>query len=201
MSTQIGIFPGTFDPVHKGHIAFCIKAIELCHLDRLLILPEKKPRYKGDVSDITDRVTMLEIATKGIAEIEVLTLESSPFTVKETLAELDKYLGKELLSKGHVTLLVGADVLHSMHLWSDIDQLLSLMSLAIGIRSNTLEEGTVDTDLQEIRQVTKLPVATQIIRTDYAHVTSSKSRIERGLWNEDLDPGVLAHIVKRHLYG
>ncbi|HEU5121705.1 MAG TPA: adenylyltransferase/cytidyltransferase family protein, partial [Candidatus Saccharimonadales bacterium] len=60
---RIGIYSGTFDPVHYGHIAFAASAIRACNLDEVVFLPEPQPRYKAGVTDIAHRLALLTMAT------------------------------------------------------------------------------------------------------------------------------------------
>jgi cytidyltransferase-like protein len=47
---HIGIYPGSFDPVHEGHFAFAKAALETGRLDTVIFLPEMKPRGKPQVT-------------------------------------------------------------------------------------------------------------------------------------------------------
>jgi cytidyltransferase-like protein len=60
--SRIGIYSGTFDPVHAGHMAFALQAMQEAKLDRLYFLPERRPRYKQGVEHFAHRVAMLERA-------------------------------------------------------------------------------------------------------------------------------------------
>ena len=49
---RIGIYAGTFDPVHAGHVAFALQSLEAAKLDRVYFLPERRPRGKRQVKNI-----------------------------------------------------------------------------------------------------------------------------------------------------
>ena len=65
MVKRIGIFAGTFDPVHKGHISFALQAIEAAGLDEVVFLPEPRPRHKQSVTDQSHRIAMINLAIKA----------------------------------------------------------------------------------------------------------------------------------------
>ena len=78
---KIGIFGGTFNPVHSEHISLTHKAIEKLSLDRLFIIPTFiSPHKKGDIAPAEDRFNMLKLAFLGEEKIEV-----SDFEIKNTI--------------------------------------------------------------------------------------------------------------------
>src|SRR5688500_13565413 len=116
MKHRIGIFPGTFDPVHQGHVAFCLEALRVCKLDEVLLLPERVPREKQNVADFSRRRSLLQDAVSARPALHVMVLNSDQFTVKETLPELQRKLGD-----AELTLLVGSDVVRTfLYRWEGL---------------------------------------------------------------------------------
>src|SRR5437868_3133041 len=105
---RIGIFPGTFDPVHKGHIAFCLSAAARANLDSVILLPEAEPRRKQPRATFAHRWNMIQEAVADYAQIDARTLPSRQFTVAETLPEL-----RALFPGMQLVLLAGSDVAQS----------------------------------------------------------------------------------------
>lgn len=64
---KIGIFGGTFNPIHKGHLALINRMIERLALDRLILMPAAVPPHKdaGEVIPAADRVEMCRLAAGG----------------------------------------------------------------------------------------------------------------------------------------
>ena len=174
MAARIGIYSGTFDPVHAGHIAFATATASQLELDEIVLLPEERPRSKQNVTAISHRTALLEKATETIPQLHVLRLESPQFSVQETLPELRVHF-----PRAQLVLLVGSDVVRSLLRWPSIALLLREMPLAIGIRE--------DSDAQEITatlQAASLPVRFTLIETDHSHLTSSQVRRgEAGFYN------------------
>ena len=126
---RIGIFAGSFDPVHKGHIGFACSALKSANLDAVYFLPEAQPRHKSGVTHLGHRISMLKLATRPYRHMHVLDLPDKRFTVSTTLPRLRlKFPNAELL------LLVGSDVLANLHRWPNLEGLLDQVGLVISIR-------------------------------------------------------------------
>lgn len=162
---RIGIYPGTFDPVHAGHLAFAMHAIKACKLDRVVFLPEHTPRHKPAVTDVTHRNALLAVATRETPQLSVRALSSRQFTVHETLPEI-----RALYGDAKLTLLVGSDVARSISTWHNVDELLGELSLAVGVR----EGDDVTELLLTLRNRHKTAITP--VHTSHAHVSSSVIR-------------------------
>lgn len=126
---RIGIYAGTFDPVHAGHIAFALQAIEQAKLDKLYFLPERRPRHKPGVEHFAHRVAMLKQASLPHPKFYVLESVEVAFTVKRTLPLLtQKFKGAQLV------FLFGSDAVAGLPNWPQADQLLKNSELVIAAR-------------------------------------------------------------------
>ena len=73
---KIGIFGGSFDPIHLGHTRIINEAIISLQLDKMLIVPTKHNPWKEDsVANNQQRIEMIQIALKDNSKCEVCTLE------------------------------------------------------------------------------------------------------------------------------
>ena len=74
---RVGVFGGTFDPVHNGHVAATVNARRALRLDRVLVVPARDPWQKQDrqLAPVDDRLAMLEAAFDGIDGVDVCRLE------------------------------------------------------------------------------------------------------------------------------
>ena len=125
---KVGIFGGTFDPVHCGHLLLAEQCREQCELDELRFLVAGNPPHKTNV-EITDgklRAEMLEFATAGMPGFVVDRMELSrkalTYTV-DTLRELsaDKSLDLHFI--------MGADSLHDLPDWREPSAILELATI------------------------------------------------------------------------
>ena len=130
MSKQrIGIFSGTFDPVHKGHVAFALQAIEAANLDKVYFAPEVKPRRKLHITHIAHRVAMLKLAVRSQPKLGVLELPERYFSAAVTVPKLQqKFPDAELV------LLLGSDLFEHMNHWPQVELLLQKFELLVGAR-------------------------------------------------------------------
>lgn len=124
--TRIGIYAGTFDPVHNGHIKFALLAIKSYGLEKVVFLPEKLPRFKTKVSPLKHRIAMLRVAIQTYKNLEILELPDEQFSVSETLPKIRaKFAGAQLF------LLVGSDVSERIQTWPGWQELLKSAELVV----------------------------------------------------------------------
>jgi nicotinate-nucleotide adenylyltransferase len=164
----VGIYSGTFDPVHEGHLDFCLEAIKSCELDVVYMIPEANPRGKANAADLSERIDWLQEATKNYPFIKVMRLESERFTVGETLPEL-----RQLFGDVKMKLLIGSDVARNLYLWEDLPVLLNDVSLVVGVRGKDTAD---DVEVMMRRAGERNSVKYEVVKTRYPHVSSTKIR-------------------------
>ena len=134
MSERLGVFGGTFDPIHYGHL---IAAAELRHalrIDRVLFVPAPRPPHKANevVGSDSQRLAMVEIAIAGEPGFEVSRVEfdrSGPSYTVDTLAEI------ALTHPGaSLHLFLGEDALRDLPTWREPVRILDLAHLAVATR-------------------------------------------------------------------
>lgn len=167
LTKKIGIFSGTFDPVHKGHIAFALRAAEAAGLDRVYFLPEAVPRRKEGVTHIAHRIAMLRLATKPHAKLAVLNLPDKQFSVSRTLPRLQKRF-----QAAELHLLIGSDIVPFLAsgAWPQADRLLASMRLIVGLRDD------VDQEVVSTLQTLLPDRSFRIVQTDSAFASSRDIR-------------------------
>jgi nicotinate-nucleotide adenylyltransferase len=127
---RIGIYAGTFDPVHSGHIAFALQSLKAVKLDKIYFLPERRPRNKQQVEHFGHRVAMLNRATEPYPEFNVMELVDVSFTVDRTLPKL-----MQMFPGAQLIFLFGSDVITNLAEWSHSKELLEAGELVIGLRA------------------------------------------------------------------
>ncbi|MDN5275067.1 MAG: Cytidyltransferase-related protein [Candidatus Saccharibacteria bacterium] len=172
MNRRVGVYPGTFDPIHQGHLAFCLEVIERGEVDEIILLPERMPRGKPNVTSLSERLVLLSEAIVPFPFMRATCLASDQFTVKETLPELN-----EAFKGATLSLLIGSDVVSSLGSWKGLDRLLDTMSLIIGMRQADAV-GEIRAVVEQIGQTQGKSIRYSMIETAHADVASS--RIRRG---------------------
>lgn len=128
---RIGIYGGTFDPVHLGHLLLAETCREQCHLDRVIFIPAGIPPHKQgrELTAGPLRAEMLEFAVAGQPEFSVDRSEirrGGPSFTVETLRTLRlEHPGDELF------FLMGADSLAEFSLWKEPREIATLASLIV----------------------------------------------------------------------
>lgn len=189
--SKIGIYAGTFDPVHNGHVAFARSALATCGLDEVVFFPDRDPWRKTNVTDIAHRQALLEQAVRDEQGMRVTLLDVGRFTPRVVVPEL-----KRLFADDELVLLMGSDLARTLqHSWPSVDVLLAAMSLAIGLRGND-EATDIEAVLQQLVRAHG-PVAYQIFS---APLPGAASTLVRGGDHSTLHPEVSEYIKRHGLY-
>jgi nicotinate-nucleotide adenylyltransferase len=139
---RIGVFGGTFDPPHVGHLLLAADASEELELDLLIFVPAGAQPFKVDsppLAGAPDRLEMVRLAISGDAKYAVddaeINREGLSYTV-DTLEHLaGRYAGAELF------FLVGQDALAGFRRWRNPQRILELATLALMMRSGAADIG------------------------------------------------------------
>jgi len=191
---RIGLFGGTFDPPHVGHLALAEWARERLRLDRVLFVPAGAPPHKRPdaVSSAADRLAMTRLAVRGNPAFQVSTLElrrGGPSFTIDTLRAFARRAPRE-----RRFLLVGADSLDDFRRWHEPEGILELATLAVA--------GRPGAGAAAARAWAKARGVVWIGNPDF-EVSSSAIRVRarRGLSVRYLVPDrVAAYIAARRLY-
>ena len=137
---RIGIFGGTFDPVHDGHVIPVARAAEHFALERVLWIPARLSPHKGVApTDARHRVAMLALALAGRPDwtlsFDELDREPPSYTVDTLRALSARFLRDELW------LLMGTDALASFGRWKDPEEIVRLARVAAFHREPFVGEG------------------------------------------------------------
>jgi nicotinate-nucleotide adenylyltransferase len=203
---RLGIFGGSFDPVHAGHLHAARSALRAFDLDHVVFVPAREPPHKPGRELVSgkDRLEMLRLAIAGEPRFSVHGLElerpGPSFTI-DTVRELPGLLGAP--DGASVFLVLGSDNLAGLPTWRAARELLARVQPIVVHREGDPEPafGAVERALG--------PGAAAKCRAGYlalppVEVSSTELRTRLpNLGGEavDLPRGVLAYIRRRGLYG
>ena len=125
-----GILGGTFDPVHTGHLILAQEAMETLDLARILFIPCNQPPHKSSarITPARHRLAMLERATEGNPAFDVSDMEIRRGGVSYAVDTLRELAGQ---AQGpDLVFIIGADTLPELHLWHEIETVLTLCRFA-----------------------------------------------------------------------
>jgi nicotinate-nucleotide adenylyltransferase len=193
----VGIFGGTFDPPHLGHLAAAQEALETCGLQRVLFMPSERNPLKLDnqISPTHHRLAMTELAIAGDPRYALSRADiggdGPSFTVDllERL-KLQPEIGPDLAFIG------GMDILHELHRWREPRRLLELCRLIVIARPGqpTLPPDDLDARVPGAsRRIT-------VVETPGVAVSSTdlRARVAAGRSIRYLVPDAVAAYIREH---
>ena len=201
---KIGIYGGTFNPIHMGHISAARFAVDYLGLDQLCLIPTGIPPHKQLASDAPSpehRLAMAQLAAEAIgpqarASAVELHRQGRSYTI-DTLRELKKeHQGDRLY------LLMGADMFLAFQNWRSPGEIAGLCTLCAFGRSEADTEELFAVQRDYLHRTFGAEVVTLVLPhiTDISS-TCLRGSLERGGGREYLDPAVYGYILRKGLYG
>jgi nicotinate-nucleotide adenylyltransferase len=196
----LGVYGGTFDPPHLGHLASAQESIEVCGLDRVLFVPsERNPLKLHDRASPTEhRLAMTALAIAGDDRYELSHAdvggEGPSFTV-DLLARLQEQLG----AGTDLAFVCGMDILHELHRWREPQRLLELARLIVISRPGQQWLRPEDVDARvpgASRRITVVDTPGVAISSTELRARAAAGRSLRYL----VPDGVAAYIRQHRLY-
>lgn len=121
---KIGIYTGSFNPIHKGHLKIINYLIDKNYVDKVILIPTGNYWDKQDLINIADRIQMAKFYENDKIMVNS-TLNHLEYTYQVLMKLKSMYLVDEL------RLIIGADNLEKFHLWREIDEILTNKVLVI----------------------------------------------------------------------
>lgn len=138
-SCRIGIYGGTFNPVHYGHLLNAESVRQEYSLDRILFIPDKKPVHKPgtDLADPYDRMNMLKLAVSGNSYFEVSDIEIKSEKPSYTIYTLESLA--ELYPDAELFLIIGSDSFNELDTWRSYMEIISRVHVIVMKRPDSTE--------------------------------------------------------------
>ena len=201
---NIGIYGGTFDPPHWGHITAARAAMEQLGLDKLVLIPDRVPPHKALPEGSASPEQRLEMAALAAVELgkrtEVSDRElrrSGPSYTSDTLAELRREYPEDAL-----WLLMGSDMFLSLQTWHAPEEIMALARIAPFSREAEDESETFAA--QKARLERAYGAQIRIVQNPEVRELSStevRAALAAGRGSDLLPPAVYGYVLREHLYG
>ena len=196
-SKKIGLYGGSFDPIHFGHISLALELMEKASLDEVWFIPSNKNPDKAhnDSCEAEHRLQMVKLAIKDIPNFKVLDIEIARGGLSYTAETITN------LHQSHPNytffLLIGCDLVNFFCNWHKIDEVTEQITLLVGKR----HDNNCD-DCQKTNTIPS-PFLLKTIQTKIIEVSSSeiRNRLKANKYCKHLVPNkVLDYIYKNELY-
>jgi nicotinate-nucleotide adenylyltransferase len=191
--SRVGVFGGTFDPVHHGHLIMAEEAVARLKLDRMLFMALNRPAHKRapHLADVEHRISMLRLATQSNRRFVVSRLEADRGGLSYTVNTLETL---HRTVPGELFFLLGQDSLDDFARWREPERIVALARLVVVPRG----QGSV---VRLPARLRRRVVSLDPPRIDISS-TEIRRRIRAGLtvryWTPD---AVLRYVTRHGLYG
>lgn len=143
---KIGIFGGTFSPVHNEHIAIARQAIKELQLDKLYIVPTFMPPHKSKAPISGEhRLNMLKLAFSDMEKVEINEYELNSLGKSYTYLTVSHF--KELHKDAQLYFIVGGDMLTDFKTWKNPEIIMDKCDLAVFNRDDFYTDYTLENEL------------------------------------------------------
>lgn len=203
---KIGIYGGTFNPPHLGHITAARAVFELLKLDKLLFIPDGQPPHKDlppDSPTPEQRLALTRLAAEdtGLGDrVEVLDIELRQPGRSYTAATLARL--RALYPEDELWLLMGTDMFLTLHRWRDPETILSLAGIAAFGRTEADTEELFAPQREYLYRTYPQARLFTLTIPGVVDVSSTELRekLAAGGGANYLAPAVYGQILREHLY-
>ncbi len=196
---RIGIYSGSFNPVHKGHVSLCSHLVEQGIVDQVWLIPSPLNPFKADAAQTlapdADRAAMLKLAVRGRRGLHVSTIEDHLPKPNYTIRTF--HLLEERYPHHEFHLIIGADNWLAFDRWKAYDEFLTRYHLIVYPRP-----GYAMGEAEQLRLGKEAIRRVRFVEAPLYDISSTAIRadIARGHPNSMLYPSVWKYIVEKRLY-
>ena len=122
--SKVGIFGGTFDPIHNGHLITAQSVREIRNLDKIIFIPSFASPHKADIhsAEPKHRLEMIKLATESIHFFDYNDYEITKGGISYTVDTLHEFKNRY----DDLEFIIGYDNIFKFHTWKDPDEILKL---------------------------------------------------------------------------
>ena len=197
-NNRIGIFGGSFDPVHLGHTGLAADAMKQLALDRVVFIPARLQPFKLDrrLTSGDARLDMLKLATKGMEGVEISTHELDTEGISYTYLTM-RTMQKRYGAVAKLYFITGTDAFLKIEKWKSAEELLHNYAYIIGTRPGYRRE-----ELERCMERIRSAYGTEIVNIDNVQIDASsteiRQRLEQGRPAGDIISEPVERYIKEH---
>ena len=175
---KYGIFGGSFNPIHYGHLMICEYIKEEMGLDKVIFIPTGNPPHKDLGVSAEDRYEMVRLAISPNPDFEISDIETTrvnlSYTV-DTIRELKKIYKEEKLY-----FLIGLDSLFQLKTWKKIGDLSQEIEFVVALRPGYIDKEEINNEIDFLRE--NFGTKINLIKTPLYEISSTdlRDRIHEG---------------------
>lgn len=175
---KYGIFGGSFNPIHYGHLMICEYIKEEMGLDKVIFIPTGNPPHKEIGVSAEDRYEMVRLAISPNPDFEISDIETTrvnlSYTV-DTIRELKKIYKEEKLY-----FLIGLDSLFQLKTWKKIGDLSQEIEFVVALRPGYIDKEEINNEIDFLRE--NFGTKINLINTPLYEISSTdlRDRIHEG---------------------
>lgn len=203
---KIGIFGGSFDPVHTGHLILADQLREAAGLDKVIFVPAYRSPFKAGLvaADEKPRLEMLRLATEDCPYFEVSDVELGKAAPSYTIDTLEYFAEK--FENDEISFIIGADAFLDVDKWHRADELLGRFKFIAGCRKGW-NSGEAMAKLAELRgkyaaeiefhEIPEIEISSKVIRGRLAEGRSVKFLVPNAVLKYIYDNGVYVSLIEK----
>ncbi len=187
---KIGLFGGSFDPIHNGHLRLAIWTKNRLFLDWIILVPAAVPPHKQlmNLTHSAHRYRMIQIAIENYPEFEVSDVELKREGISYTIDTIYHYQKELMTGKDNLFLIIGADSLLDFPNWKDPDKIVKNCQLVVLQRPRVSLE----------QALTKFKRRAIILQSPLINISATE--IRRRIREEDSISQLVPPAVERYIY-
>lgn len=196
---KYGIFGGSFNPIHYGHLMICEYIKEEMGLDKVIFIPTGNPPHKEIEVSAKDRYEMVKTAISPNPDFEISDIETTRVKLSYTVDTIREL--KEIYKEEKLYFIIGMDSLFQLKTWKKIKDLSSEIEFVVAKRPGYLDDEKINREIKYLKENFGTKII--LVETPLYEISSTdlRDRIKKGKSLRYLIPKkVLNYIEESEFY-